>query len=121
MNRQAVLLLIAVGAFLLMLLIGNPYSTAWFLKCPLHFFTGYQCPLCGMQRQLHALMVLDFREAWHLNPGLLVCYPYLAVLFFSQLFPKLRMSKLGMACNSNEAIFAFMAVMLMWGIARNLI
>lgn len=120
MKRQAILLISLVAILLLVLLLGNPYSTSWLLKCPLYLLTGWQCPICGMQRQLHSLLVCDFAEAWRLNAVLLLCYPYLAILFLSQVFTKVRDSKLGTLCNSNKAILSFIAIMIIWGVIRNI-
>lgn len=121
MKRQAISLLIVAVVLLAILMVGNPFSEAWFLKCPLHFITGYQCPLCGMQRQLHAIMHFDFAEAWTLNPVLMLCYPYLAILALSQVFNRVGESRIGKACNDNKCIFSFLAIMVLWGIVRNII
>ena len=109
-----------VAVLLLVLLLGNPYSEAWWLKCPLHTLTGWQCPLCGMQRQLHALMHFQWAEAWQLNPVLLLSYPYLFLLLLGQLSPRFRASRLGERCYKNSVLFTFIAVLILWGIIRNI-
>lgn len=119
-KRDSIPLLVLAIAGLLLLIFGNPYSEAWYLKCPLHYFTGYQCPLCGVQRQLHALMHLQWAEAWRLNAGLLIIYPYLILLFLGQLNDKIYLSKLGRWAYSNKVQFAFAIYMIAWGVYRNL-
>lgn len=119
--KRALFLLLFALTVLLFLWIGNPYSDSWMLKCPLHTLTGYQCPLCGMQRQIHSLMKLDFKQAWEMNQGLLLSYPYLAMLFLADIFPSLRASRVGAFCLSNPVLLTFIGLMIVWGIVRNVI
>ena len=37
-------------------------------RCFFHAVTGLQCPGCGFQRALHALLHGNIGEAWHYNP-----------------------------------------------------
>lgn len=74
-----------------------------------------------MQRQLHALAHLNFAEAWRLNAGLLLCYPYLSVLFLSQLSPSFRNTRLSKKCHSRAAFLSFLIFFILWGILRNFI
>jgi len=118
-KRDSIPLLIITVIVLFVLMLGNPYSNAWFLKCPLFYFTGYQCPLCGIQRQLHALLHLQWAEAWRLNAGLLILYPYLILLFLGQLNDKIYLSKLGRWAYSNSVQLIFVLYLIAWGLYRN--
>lgn len=119
--------LLAVFAFMVVYALGNPASSAWWLKCPLYLFTGWQCPFCGLQRQLHALLHLHFAEAWGLNPFLLLCYPYFLLLFFSAICPEmvrsprvpLMLRRFFAFCLSDRVFFIFVAALLLWGVVRN--
>lgn len=121
------IILFAVIAFIVILMLGNPSSSAWWLKCPLYLFTGWQCPFCGLQRQLHALLHFHFVEAWQLNPVLLLCYPYLFLLFLSALCPNIlnvsrqhpHIHRFLSVCLSDRTLLIFAIIMLVWGIARN--
>ena len=121
-------ILLAFIVFLAVYLFGDPYSHTWWLKCPLHALTGWQCPFCGLQRQLHALLHFHLCEAWRLNPVLLLCYPYLLLLLVSSIFPNTlhssslprRLRRFLAVCISDRAIFVFLTVLLLWGVARNL-
>ncbi|MCQ2258286.1 MAG: DUF2752 domain-containing protein [Bacteroidaceae bacterium] len=115
----ALFLIVLIVVFALAVMIGNPYSEAWFLKCPLYFLTGWQCPLCGAQRQLHSLMHLDIAGAWRMNAGLMLIYPYLAALLLCQFSWSFRHSKIGRFVRQNRTIFIFVALMLVWGVVRN--
>ena len=119
-SADKLLVFSVVAVLLLALLLGNPYSAAWWLKCPLFQLTGFQCPLCGMQRQLHALMHFQWGEAWRLNPVLLLGYPYLGLLLLGQLSPRFRASRVGEWCYRDAVILTFVGVLLVWGVVRNL-
>lgn len=45
-----------------------PRSLPDLLRCPLFSLTGIQCPLCGGQRAVHALIHGAWGEAWRWNP-----------------------------------------------------
>lgn len=111
----------ALVATLLVLWLGNPYSQTWWLKCPLHVLTGWQCPLCGMQRQLHALMHGQWVEAWRLNAALFFFYPYAACAFMAQLSRRFRLTRPGRWCLSGRVMAAVLVLMAGWGIVRNLL
>ncbi|MBQ6965491.1 MAG: DUF2752 domain-containing protein [Bacteroidaceae bacterium] len=120
-SASNVIVLLTLTMVLLVLFWGNPYSPTWWIKCPLYQLTGWQCPLCGMQRQLHALMHFRFSEAWCLNAGLFFTYPYWGLLLLGQLSPRFRASKIGEWCYNNKVILTFIVLLLVWGIIRNII
>lgn len=44
-------------------------ATTWFfLKCPLHFFTGWLCPTCGMTRSFVAILRGEWIAAINYHP-----------------------------------------------------
>jgi len=45
-----------VGASIYALAGWDPATTTWFPSCPFYAITGWQCPLCGSLRALHALL-----------------------------------------------------------------
>lgn len=46
----------------------DPAVTWWFPSCPLHALTGWQCPLCGSLRAVHALLTGSPLAALAFNP-----------------------------------------------------
>ncbi|MBB6499803.1 DUF2752 domain-containing protein [Pedobacter cryoconitis] len=40
----------------------------YLLPCPFKYLTGYDCPGCGFQRSLLALLKGNFQESFHLYP-----------------------------------------------------
>jgi hypothetical protein len=59
-----------------------------FPACPFLKVTGYKCPGCGSQRAIHHLLNGDIKQAFYLNPLLILAIPYILVgwiLDFSKL------------------------------------
>ena len=84
---------IAASAFVLLLLfLFNPTEVILVPKCSFHELTGLNCPGCGMQRFLHALMHGHFSEAIHYN------YAGLTTIYSSSSCPTLFSSLLKSCC-----------------------
>jgi hypothetical protein len=45
-----------LGASIAALAEWDPATTMWFPSCPLYAISGWQCPLCGSLRAVHALL-----------------------------------------------------------------
>lgn len=58
----------------------NPSNTALFPKCPSKVVTSYDCPGCGSQRAIHAILHGDFKTAWDLNALLFFLIPYIILV-----------------------------------------
>lgn len=100
---------------------GNPHDDKWLLQCPLYQLTGIKCPLCGGQRAVHEVLHLNIKEAWILNPGLFLLSPYMLILLAGQIFPQLQQgSRIVRFCYQDKAVFLFLAILVLWGVARNL-
>ncbi|WP_380906181.1 DUF2752 domain-containing protein [Sphingobacterium suaedae] len=59
----------------------DPSAHGWFPRCPMKALTGLECPGCGSQRAIHALLHGDVRRAFQHNALLLPFIPYLAIGF----------------------------------------
>lgn len=114
-------LIIVLAVVVLMLALGNPYSLQWPLKCPLYWLTGLQCPLCGMQRMLHELLHLNLMKAWQLNAGLMLCLPYITIMMLGQVYAPAMQWRFVRWCYTDRVIFTISALMIMWGVTRNLV
>jgi len=66
----------------------DPSTCALFPPCPFYALTGYQCPGCGTQRALHALLHLRIGEAWYYHPLLVMALPYLMLGVLLEYLPK---------------------------------
>ena len=115
------ILVLLVGAFALFALYwGNPENDGWWLKCPLYQLTGWQCPLCGSQRAVHAFLHGCWSEAWHYNPGLWLFLPYGLLLLAGSFSSRLRQTWLLRRCYDDRVMLLCFLFALGWGLARNL-
>lgn len=65
----------------------DPATALWAPKCPFRLLTGLDCPACGTQRALHALLHGAWAEALACNPFLVISLPYLALVAWTTLRP----------------------------------
>lgn len=105
-------------ALVAMYFIFDPSVSGWMPKCVFHSLTGYDCPGCGAQRMLHALLHGDFASAWKANAFLLCAFPLLALLAFSACF-RTRFPRLYRIVNSVPVIIVTGVAMVVWTLYRN--
>lgn len=105
----------------LLLLYGlvNP-AESFFPRCPIHALTGWQCPGCGSQRAIHALLNGDMAQAWGYNPMLFFFLPVIALMFLSELFRD-RMPRLNRTLTSTASVACLLIILLVWTVVRNLL
>ena len=89
-------------------------------KCMFYVVTGWECPGCGSQRAVHALLHGDIADAFRANAMLLVMIPLLIVLAILELFGN-RRSALYRRLHHPALILAIAVVTILWGVVRNLI
>ncbi|WP_239018698.1 DUF2752 domain-containing protein [Sphingobacterium corticibacterium] len=59
----------------------DPAAHGWFPRCPFKTLTGLDCPGCGSQRAVHAILHGDFEGAFRYNALLFPFIPYLTLGF----------------------------------------
>lgn len=120
--RRAALLSIAavaaVGIFVLYALVDP--ATHLFPRCMFKSLTGWDCPGCGSQRAIHALLHGDFAAAWHFNALLVAAMPVVVLLATVQLTRR-HHPRLYNTLNSRTAIWTALIVLVAWGVGRNLL
>lgn len=79
------------------------------LPCPFHLLTGFDCPFCGGQRMIVALLHGQWSEAFWLNPGLAIGAPLIGAWWAW----KRELS--------STAAFVILCIALLWGVVRNII
>lgn len=91
-------------------------------RCPFYSLTGYQCPGCGSQRALHALLHLNIPTAFTYNPLMVISLPYVLLGFMLNFFNKnkpwvkwLRINLFGI-----YAIWGWIIIIFAFGIFRNI-
>lgn len=84
--------------------------------------TGLDCPSCGSQRFLHALLNGRITEAFSYNFFLIISLPYFILLFIEWLLPNCNLkSLLRKWLWSRYTIIAFIILYFAWFIIRNII
>ena len=53
----------------------------WMPKCPTKLLFNIDCPGCGFQRAIHAIIHGEFKRAFSLNPFLFLAAPYAIIAF----------------------------------------
>lgn len=88
-------------------------------RCLLKALTGYDCPGCGAQRALHALLHGRLSEAAAYNPAAAPALVLAAVYAAVELMPE-RFPRASRALMHPAAIMAVAAAIVAWWVARNL-
>ena len=99
----------------------DPAKYAFFPKCPFRMLTGgLRCPGCGSQRAIHALLHLDFKEAFLHNPMIIISIPFLVLLAAALI---LKDTHPGLYKKMNSSLLAVLLLILMifWWIFRNIV
>jgi hypothetical protein len=114
----AMLAVIAVA--LVMLHATDPATSGLFPPCPLRYLTGWYCPGCGSLRATHQLLHGNLGEAWALNPLTVLLLPFLLYGAASYALFELRGRYLPRVFLPAVWIRALCAVIVLFGIVRNI-
>lgn len=110
---------IAVTAAVAFLYYEHDPSSPVAPKCMFRLLTGYDCPGCGSQRALHALLHGRIGEAWGLNPYIFFAVPaglaFIAVEAVRKSYPRLHRAVI-----NPLSITAVLVATLAWWVLRNL-
>lgn len=119
-NKLIGLAIVATAAAVLFAV--DPEQAPWLPRCPFRALTGLDCPACGSQRAVHALLRLRPAEAFAHNPFLLLSLPYAFALALTAWFdPRGRLAPLRRFCQSRPVVLAYLALFLAWWLLRNLL
>lgn len=91
------------------------------LPCPFHQLTGFDCPFCGAQRGIVALLHGDFQTWWQLNPVLWCLMPYFVVWIYGGLRRSGKVHPLVAWCRQDKVLLSVLGLLCVWGVVRNLI
>jgi hypothetical protein len=97
----------------------DPASTPAMPKCTFKLLTGLQCPGCGSQPAIHALLHGDVAAAWRFNAMMVASIPVLAVLI-PVLCMRRRYPKLYTRVFGTTTCWVVFAVIMGWWILRNI-
>lgn len=96
--------------------------TGWLgfgIPCPVHYFTGFKCPGCGVSRMFISLMKLDFKSAFEANRLLLVTLPVIASLLFVYFFRYIKTGSRKISKAENIIYIVLIILFLIFGVVRN--
>lgn len=110
---------------ILIIAIGVAYGficekTGLAIPCVFHKTTGLKCPACGVTHMCIALMHLDFKTAYESNPMLFVLSPVLFGTAFKYVADYIRTGKWKMGFIQNILLYMCIALLVVFGIYRNL-
>lgn len=119
--RRATGVLLAVGAVAVAAVyyMFDPATSRFAPKCFFRLFTGFDCPGCGSQRMLHALLHGDIAGAWNANAYLLCMGPVILLMLWAS-GRRIKCPKVYAAVNSLPMIITISVSLLAWTIYRNL-
>lgn len=93
-------------------------GNGFFPACPVKTLTGFDCPGCGSQRALHALLTGRVVDAWHYNAILFILVPVAAVMVVAELMRDSH-PRFYRRMTSQWTVAAVIAAVIVWTIARN--
>ena len=111
---------LAAAALLCLYAWVDPAQTWWMPKCAFRALTGWDCPGCGAQRALHALLRGDVAQAWRANPYFLIAVPAAAALGLIEARRE-AWPRLYAAVYRPALFYAILALTVGWCVARNLL
>lgn len=96
----------------------DPADTVWMPRCLWKTLTGTDCPGCGSQRMVHALLHGDVRSAWNANPFVLCSLPLIVFMLWIEAGRSAH-PRLYAALHRPLAIYLLLSAVLLWWILRN--
>ncbi len=99
----------------------DPKVYSYFPECPFHKFTGLDCPGCGSQRAVHALLRGNIAAAADFNLLLVLSIPFLSVHVVYTVLAMLRKNRMRWKVIDNPLTpKIILAVVLVFWIVRNI-
>lgn len=106
----------------LALYVFNPANYWFWPKCPIKLLTGLNCPACGIQRFIHALINGHFATAITYNYYLVYALPYALALTGIYLLPdSVAKGRLTGIFQSKTAIWFYVVSFCLWFVIRNIL
>ena len=124
-SRDIIATAMAVAVFAVIVLVyGNfdPSATWWMPRCPSKIITGFDCPGCGTQRALYALLHGDLAGAVRYNFIIFPAGIMIVLLLAAQMgrYRWIFMGRMHNALNSTPVILTVMIMMMVWWVVRNI-
>lgn len=122
MRGKILLITIEVIAVIVLLFLAlvYPATTIFAPKCMFKYLTGYDCPACGIQRSLHALLNGDTVTTLRYNYFLLISIPYFLVVAITTFWKADLIVKMGYYVQHPKVVRAILVLIIIWWIVRNI-
>lgn len=90
-------------------------------RCPFKWATGLDCPGCGSQRALRALLGGHPLEAWSYNLLLPMLLAYILLIILLPLCRGKRAAGIHRALTSPGAVYGLLGAVILWWVLRNIL
>lgn len=91
------------------------------IPCPLRLLTGFKCPGCGNTHALAALLRLRFAESISYNYAYPAEFAYLLAVYLRAAKSYVINGRISLNPKYPAAEYIFLALIIAWGITRNII
>ena len=117
--RNAVIgtVLLVAGGLVFAVLASNGLS----IPCPFKWFIGLDCPGCGNTRAALSLLKLDFAAAFSYNLLWLPEFLFLGWIYGESVYQYIKNGRFGYSMPFLPMDIAMSVVIVIWGIARNVL
>jgi hypothetical protein len=113
------LVLFAVACVVLYYL--DPVKYVFMPKCPFKMLTGLDCPGCGFQRAMHALLHGHVMQAIRFNLFLVISVPYIIALAVGNfVLHGERQRKVLSVLECRTAVYTYIVLYFVWMVVRNI-
>lgn len=91
------------------------------IPCPIHYFTGYYCPGCGITRCLFSLIQLDFSKAFRYNQLVFILIPFFVFYYGYSFYIYIFNKEDKVLCKIPKYVWIILLIItILFGIIRNL-
>lgn len=99
----------------------NPENYVWMPKCPTKLLFNIDCPGCGFQRAIHAMLHGEITRAFALNPFLFMAAPYAILSLSCDLITNFRIKKWLESIVENKFMrYGYVVLFFVWFLIRNI-
>jgi len=120
MKKKLLVLLLLTVVAVVVFYFFDPLKYSFFPKCPFKAMTGYDCPGCGFQRAVHALLHGNFMQAIRYNLFLVIGVPYLLAVFAGNYLLTGEKQKKVLAVVEGKALaITYVVLFFIWLFVRN--
>lgn len=122
-HRLLILLGVLIGIIIIVVYSTiDPMRYKMMLPCPFKLLTGLQCPACGMQRALYAVLHGHWREAIEYNYFFIFSVPYAGLLTLASVLPTGELSNKCLKILEHKYVVnSYVIAFFVWLVIRNVL